>query len=376
LAVIVCVLFVSSPSVSAQSSQSVSLAWSPSTSEGITGYVVHYGTNSGVYPYSLDVGNQTTATIGNLSPGLTYYFVVTAYNVLGMSSAPSDEVSYQVPAPPPTLLPVITLTAPGSGTRFTAPAMINLAASVTSNGHAATKVQFYSGATLLGESAAAPYACAWTNVPAGTYQVLARLIYDSGSVTDSVPANITVDAAPVQWQTAALGSAGLLGGVSLTNGLWTITGAGTMAGNTDNFRLVYQGLSANGEILARVQSVGQTGSSARVGIMIRETLAANARCVFLGVSPEGKYRWQRRTKTGGKMSSSNCGTGAPPNVWIRLVRSGNTISGYTSVDGVTWASAGSQSVTMAANIYFGLVVVSGSSTTLNTSAFSDVSLVP
>ena len=51
--------------------------------------------------------------------------------------------------------PTIALTAPVNGASYTAPATINLAASVTANGHTITKVQFYNGATLLGTCAGA-----------------------------------------------------------------------------------------------------------------------------------------------------------------------------------------------------------------------------
>ena len=48
-------------------------------------------------------------------------------------------------------LPAISLTAPVNGASYAAPATISLAASVTANGHTITAVQFYNGATLLGE---------------------------------------------------------------------------------------------------------------------------------------------------------------------------------------------------------------------------------
>ena len=54
-------------------------------------------------------------------------------------------------------LPSIALTAPANGASYTAPATINLAATVTANGHTITQVQFYNGATLLGTAASAPY---------------------------------------------------------------------------------------------------------------------------------------------------------------------------------------------------------------------------
>jgi hypothetical protein len=323
----------------------------------------------------MDVGNQTNAVVAGLQPGVTYYFAAVAYDAFGVSSDLSNEASYQVPAAP-VVLPAITLSSPASGTTFTAPATLSLSASVTANGHVVTKVQFYSGTTLLGETAGAPYSFTWANVSAGNYSLFARLVYDSGTTIDSAPATVSVATAPIQWQLANIGSVSFSGSVTSTNGICTVAGAGALGGTSDNFVFAYQSLSADGELRAQISSVGQTGSSARVGVMIRETLTGGAKCVFLGVSPDGSYRWLRRNKTSNKITASTVGNGTIPNVWVRLVRTGNSISGYTSPDGVTWTSIGSQSVTMASNVYFGLAVASGSSGVLNTSTFSSVALVP
>ena len=56
------------------------------------GYKVYYGTASGKYTFSLDVGNITTYRIEGLSPG-TYYFAVTASDASGNESDYSNEVS-------------------------------------------------------------------------------------------------------------------------------------------------------------------------------------------------------------------------------------------------------------------------------------------
>src|SRR6266511_954901 len=58
----------------------VTLAWNPSPSAGVDGYRVHYGTQSGAYTVSLDVGPVTTYTVAGLTSGQTYYFAVTAYD--------------------------------------------------------------------------------------------------------------------------------------------------------------------------------------------------------------------------------------------------------------------------------------------------------
>ena len=72
--------------------QDITLSWNPNpVSENVTGYKVYYqegsylspktevGTVGG--PTSVNVGNQTTATINNLTAGQTYTFAVTAYTL-------------------------------------------------------------------------------------------------------------------------------------------------------------------------------------------------------------------------------------------------------------------------------------------------------
>ncbi len=78
-------------------SQSVSLAWDASSGTGVAGYLVHYGSASGVYTNSVDVGNQLTASISGLQDSATYFFTVSARDAGGLESALSTEISYQVP---------------------------------------------------------------------------------------------------------------------------------------------------------------------------------------------------------------------------------------------------------------------------------------
>src|SRR6516164_2304566 len=79
---------------SSQAAQSVTLAWDPSSGPNLAGYRVHEGTSSGIYTQVLYVGNVTTATISNLTAGVTFYFAVTAYNTSGLESTYSNEVSF------------------------------------------------------------------------------------------------------------------------------------------------------------------------------------------------------------------------------------------------------------------------------------------
>ena len=73
---------------------SVTMAWDGSVSPDIAGYRVYYGAASGNYTSSIQVGNVTTGTIPGLTPGVTYFFAVNAYNLAGLESPFSNEVSY------------------------------------------------------------------------------------------------------------------------------------------------------------------------------------------------------------------------------------------------------------------------------------------
>ena len=76
----------------------VTLAWDKNPESDIAGYKVHYGTSSGSYDYSVDVGNYNSCTISGLEEGTNYYFAASAYNTNNVESDYSDELVYKVPA--------------------------------------------------------------------------------------------------------------------------------------------------------------------------------------------------------------------------------------------------------------------------------------
>jgi hypothetical protein len=86
-------------------------------STDLAGYKLYLGNVSGNYYQSVDIGNQTSYTLSDLSEGTTYYFAVTAYDTERTESDFSEEVSKSIPAAPASY--VITATA-GSGGAFTA----------------------------------------------------------------------------------------------------------------------------------------------------------------------------------------------------------------------------------------------------------------
>jgi hypothetical protein len=99
--------------------------------------------------------------------------------------------------------PAVSFTSPASGSSFTAPANIVLTASASDDG-SVTKVEFFSGATKLGEALAAPYSMTWANVAAGSYAIQAVATDNEGI---SASASITVNVASAS-PTVVLGYSG------------------------------------------------------------------------------------------------------------------------------------------------------------------------
>ena len=82
----------------------IKLQWDANGEPDVTGYIVSYGTQSGVYETRVDVGNTTTATLNLTAPGTTtYYFAVAAYTPTQISD-PSTELSTTVSNPIPRTL--------------------------------------------------------------------------------------------------------------------------------------------------------------------------------------------------------------------------------------------------------------------------------
>ena len=229
-----------------------------------------------------------------------------------------------------------------------------------------------------------------TYTPASNYTGPDSFTFNAYDGTvDSVPATVTITVTavtvtpptnlPWPWMTCDIGTGMLAGSATYNSGTGTFTqaGSGTLIGvAADTLHFTYQPLSGDGEIRARIPILQNTGSSSRVGVMIRESLTAGSKYVLMGLTGSNGYRWSRRNATDATQSSTNYSTGTAPNFWVRLVRAGNTFTAYTSADGTTWTQTTTTSaMTMASNTFIGLTVDSGSLTSLNTSQFDNVYVV-
>ena len=180
---------------------------------------------------------------------------------------------------------------------------------------------------------------------------------------------------PSPWTSQNIGNTAITGSASYSNGTFTVQGSGADIGGTaDAFRYVYQPLNGDGTITARVATLQlKSDVAAKAGVMIRESLTAGARNVGVFVTRSNGVTFQRRLTTDGSTTSTAGAAVAAP-YWVRLVRSGNTLSGYQSSDGVNWVFVGSDTVSMTANVYVGLAVSSHNNTVSTTATFDNVTV--
>jgi hypothetical protein len=211
-------------------------------------------------------------------------------------------------------------------------------------------------------------------LPAGTYYAVVR---SHGNYSDIGRYALSVQAMPAGWGGQDVGAVGVGGTTAYdpASGTWTIEGGGAdVWDNADEFRFTYQSLDGDGQIVARVASQENTDGWAKSGVMIRETLAADSKHAFMTITPGNGASLQWRASTGGASNSNTSGGFAAP-YWVKLVRSGNTITGFRSSDGVNWAPQGG-AVTIAMNrqVYVGLAVTAHNDSTLSTGTFTGVAI--
>jgi regulation of enolase protein 1 (concanavalin A-like superfamily) len=180
-------------------------------------------------------------------------------------------------------------------------------------------------------------------------------------------------ALPSPWTHGDVGATTRAGTASYSSGVFTVSGTGAdIWGSSDAFHFVYHTLAGDGTIQARVLNVQQAATWSKAGVMIRESLAANAKHAFMLVSAAKGMALQWRPTTGGTSLSTAVTMSAAPR-WVRLVRSGSTLTGYQSSDGSTWTQVGSASLSMASTVYVGLAVTSHS-TASSTATFDSVTV--
>ncbi|MCU1382881.1 MAG: hypothetical protein JWL71_1578 [Acidobacteria bacterium] len=203
--------------------------------------------------------------------------------------------------------------------------------------------------------------------------------YDNVTVTAGTPTPPASPPPPSSlpdgWAHQDVGNVGFTGDTTFdaVSGTFSVKGAGNdVWGTADAFDFASRPLTGDGFIIARVRSLQNTSTSAKAGVMIRETLAPGSANAFMLVTQGKGTDFQRRQATGGSTVNLVGGTGTAP-YWVKLERIGDTFNAYQSTDGATWTLVGSDTIAMGPTVYIGLAAVSHNVMATTTANFDFVS---
>lgn len=179
------------------------------------------------------------------------------------------------------------------------------------------------------------------------------------------------------WSDVGIGAAGSF--QENGSGVFAVTDTGTdLWGTNDTFHFVYQPLNGDGQITARILGMNGTNAWAKAGLMVRETLSGNSRYAMELMSAGNGAYFQWRAVDGGETVFGLGDTNALFPYWVRLVRDGDWIGGYSSPDGINWTLVDWVWLDgLAQQVYVGLAFNSHDQYgAASTAWFDQVSLVP
>ena len=285
-------------------------------------------------------------------------------------------------------LPVVNITSPvnpavaiptGVGLMLVAQATRDTPGGVVTLPHAWSTVSGPGAVTFESASAGATAA---TFSASGTYVL--RATASAGAFTGST--DLRVDVAPVL--TAQLiGTSTAASSWSETDtvsgshagGTITLTGASTglsSSGLTDGFYFLAAPVTGDFDFAVRIASLANPGGSGscRFGLMARASTATNAPYAMSFYRDGATACFQARLTAGDDPYDSLGTTVYALPQWVRLVRSGDAFSGYTSPDGVAWTQRGTtQTVApMGASPLVGLAITSAVTATASTAVFDSL----
>jgi regulation of enolase protein 1 (concanavalin A-like superfamily) len=206
------------------------------------------------------------------------------------------------------------------------------------------------------------------------YWIVINNVRDRASTPNTIAANTSVTFSALPYIPQDLGNPSVASVMTAAGNGLNVTAAGSdFGGSLDQGNFSYQTISGNFDIAARVGGLSLSDTFAKAGLMARENLSVSGRFAAAFTTPtmNGSF-FEWRDPATSTAATSGSFPANYPNTWLRLRRSGNTFTGYGSYDGQVWTQVGSATISMPAQIYFGLAVSSRSGTNVSTAQFRDI----
>jgi hypothetical protein len=217
---------------------------------------------------------------------------------------------------------------------------------------------------------------------------------NNGDLTATGAATFTPNATPVgvfagHQDVGTPGDPSPAGGATFSSGTgaYTLTASGSdIWTDTDHMQYVYERLTGDGSIVARLVSAGTPDFWTKSGVMFRDDLTAGAANVFMLDTPDPGHQepvMQFRDTDGGQTADTGNHVGAtnPTPIWLRLDRVGNVFTGYWAADNNgtpgTWTLISQNdphTTVMPATLYVGLALTAHNNGQVATATFDHVTV--
>ncbi|RQO66650.1 hypothetical protein DBR40_22515 [Pedobacter sp. KBW01] len=126
-------------------------------------------------------------------------------------------------------LPTVAISSPANNAVFTAGSNLTINANATDTDGTISKVEFYEGANLLGQSTTAPYSFSWNNPASGNYNLTAKVTDNNGGTTVSDIVMVTINTLPTVTISSPANNAVFNAGTNVTIGANAADTDGTIA---------------------------------------------------------------------------------------------------------------------------------------------------
>jgi hypothetical protein len=145
----------------------------------------------------------------------------------------------------------------------------------------------------------------------------------------------------------------------------------------DECRYAYKQLTGDGSMVVRVDALDSSPNTwAKAGVMIRDTDAVGSTHSFMcmtGGSGNGAS-WQGRPTENAASENNDATSPVAPPYWVRIDRSGDTLTGFLSPDGQDWTQLGdARTIAMGDPVLIGLALTSHNANQATSAKFSNVS---
>jgi len=157
---------------------------------------------------------------------------------------------------------------------------------------------------------------------------------------------------------------------------YNVNGSGADIGSTaDGLHFVYYDFSGDADLISKVASIDNEDPFNKAGIMIRESVDANSRSVFLGLTSSGQLVFLNRQNTGDNTITVANPSGYAPPYYLKILKRGTEFSGYVSTDNTNWILIGTTVNEMTSDgIHGGLAVTAHDNQSLSNAKFNGLTV--